>query len=122
MRVQITKILVYFFYPLYFFTRPDPTCDWCTRFLLDKIEAGRYGSKVLILNGKDGEVLFNSSYPRLDWHTYYTQDVHNQGTALPRRCPILPYSQEISFPHSLLWIGGIVTGHTSIKISSAERL
>lgn len=39
-------------------------------YLLDKVDAGQYGSRVMILNGKDGSLLFNSSYPRLEWSTF----------------------------------------------------
>lgn len=47
-------------------------------YLMDKTEAGRYGSLVMVLNGKDGSILFNSSYPRLDWHTNFTQQNYEQ--------------------------------------------
>ncbi|XP_034253040.1 uncharacterized protein LOC117652324 [Thrips palmi] len=46
-------------------------------FLLDRTEAGQFGSKVTILNAMDGSVLFNSTYPRLDWHVAYTSDAHS---------------------------------------------
>lgn len=50
-------------------------------FLLERTEAGQYGSNITVLNAMDGRPLFNSSYPRLDWHVNYTSDAHAAAAA-----------------------------------------
>ncbi|KAK3932876.1 N-acetylmuramoyl-L-alanine amidase [Frankliniella fusca] len=49
-------------------------------YLLEKLEAGQYGSNVTILNAKDGSVVFNSSYPRLDW-SMFNSDAYSNARA-----------------------------------------
>ncbi|VVD01344.1 unnamed protein product [Leptidea sinapis] len=45
-------------------------------YLLDSIEVGKYGSSVTLLNAFNGDVVVNKTFSLADFHSNYTQAVH----------------------------------------------